>query len=79
MLEVPLLSADECQAVVTAATEATSLPGYEPTFFHFDLSTEVPLQDLSQEVRCAEHARGTAFVKGIFDGVVVQNISLQRF
>ncbi|CAM9881350.1 unnamed protein product [Scytosiphon promiscuus] len=50
MLEVPLLSADECQVVEAAALETLSLPGYKPSFFLYDLSTEIPLQDISPEV-----------------------------
>lgn len=64
MLEVPLFSTEECRVIETAAVEALSLPGYEPSFFLFDLSTEVPLQDLSPEVRSANLPRETTHGKG---------------
>lgn len=52
MLEVPLLTEDQCRVVAEATAEAISVPGFVPAFAHFDPSTEVPVQDLPTEVRC---------------------------
>ena len=51
MLEVPLLTADECRTLVEAAAQAKSAPDFVPAFSVFDPSTEVPLQDLPPDVR----------------------------
>lgn len=51
MLEVPLLTEEQCRAVAEATAEAISVPGFGPTFSVFDPSTEVPVQDLPAEVR----------------------------
>ncbi|CAN0484030.1 unnamed protein product, partial [Ectocarpus sp. 12 AP-2014] len=50
MLEVPLFTPDECLAVAEATAEAMLRPGFSPTFFLLDPSTEVPVQDLPTEV-----------------------------
>lgn len=50
MLEVPLLTADECRAVAHATAEAVSIPGFVPSISVFDPDTEVPVQDLPDEV-----------------------------
>eukprot|EP00903_Cladosiphon_okamuranus_P006706 g6545.t1 len=50
MLEVPLLTQDQCRMVAEAAAEAISAPGFVPTLSLFDPSTEVPVQDLPSEV-----------------------------
>ncbi|CBN79202.1 hypothetical protein Esi_0010_0119 [Ectocarpus siliculosus] len=50
MLEVPLFTPAECLAVAEATAEAVSRPGFSPTSFLLDPSTEVPVQDLPAEV-----------------------------
>ncbi|CAM9660068.1 unnamed protein product [Pylaiella littoralis] len=50
MLEVPLLTADECRAVAHATAEAVSIPGFVPSISVFDPDTEVPVQDLPDEI-----------------------------
>ena len=50
MYEIPLLNGDECRAIVEAAAAAVASPGFVPTRFRFDPSTEVSLEDLSPEV-----------------------------
>lgn len=54
MLELPLLTAEECRALADATAEAASAPGFTPSFSVFDPSTEVPVQDLPAEV-CGYH------------------------
>lgn len=51
MLEVPLLTEDQCRVVAEATAETISVPGFVPTFSLFDPSSEVPVQDLPSEVR----------------------------
>lgn len=72
MLEVPLFTPEECIAVAEATAEAISRPGFSPTSFLLDPSTEVPVQDLPTEVRFP--FRGTVYrdcfvVKGGVEGV----------
>lgn len=50
MLEVPLLTEEQCRVVAEAAAETISVPGFVPTFSLFDPSSEVPVQDLPAEV-----------------------------
>eukprot|EP00752_Nemacystus_decipiens_P009524 g8513.t1 len=50
MLEVPLLTEDQCRVVAEAAAEAISVPGFMPAFSVFDPSTEIPVQNLPAEV-----------------------------
>lgn len=50
MLEVPLLTEDQCRVVAEATAEAVSVPEFVPTSSLFDPSTEVPVQDLPAEV-----------------------------
>ena len=57
MLEVPLLTEDQCRVVAEATAEAISVPGFVPTFSLFDPSAEVPIQDLPAEVRCSSRSR----------------------
>ncbi len=58
MLEVPLLSADECRALVEATAQAKAVPDFVPSFSVFDPSTEVPLQDLPADVRVHRQRSG---------------------
>lgn len=51
MYEVPLLTAKECEELVKAAGAAMNTPGFVPTRTRHDPSTEVPLEDMSSEVR----------------------------
>lgn len=51
MLEVPLLTEDQCRVIAEATAETIAAPGFVPSFSLFDPATEVPVQDLPAEVR----------------------------
>lgn len=61
MLEVPLLTAEECRTLADATVEAASVPGFTPSFSVNDPSTEVPVLDLPAEV-CGYHTATAALV-----------------
>lgn len=73
MLEVPLFTPQECLAVAEATAEAVSRPGFSPTFFLLDPSTEVPVQDLPTEVRF--RLRGTCVKRCFVVKVVVGRVT----
>lgn len=50
MYELPVLQEAECSALVRATEAASKAPGYFPSTVRFDPATEVPLQDLPEEV-----------------------------